>query len=232
MPRKQTAIGAAAPVSARVKICGLTRPEDTAVAVASGTDYVGVVFAGGPREIAPEDARAVLGPASGRALRVGVFPAADADRISDYARVAGLDVAQVHGGEAVSADEIRAVRTQSGLAVWAVVRVPGAVLPPAQRLRELFEAADAVLLEAYVPGVLGGSGRQLPWSELAATLTPLRVPGSTLVLAGGLKPTNVAHAIEALSPDVVDVSSGIEVEPGVKDHALIRTFIAAARGGI
>ena len=219
-------------MSAHVKICGLTRPEDTAVAVASGADYVGVVFAGGPREIAPEDARAVLEPAYGRALRVGVFPSADADRIADYAGVAGLDVAQVHGGKSVSVDEIRAVRTRSGLAVWAVVRIPGAVLPPADQLRELFEAADAVLLEAYVPGVLGGTGRQLPWHELAATLAPIRPHGSTLVLAGGLNPTNVARAIEALSPDVVDVSSGVEMEPGVKDHALVRTFIAAARGGI
>lgn len=212
----------------RVKICGLTRPEDVAFAVESGASFVGVIFAGGPRSISPERARTVLEPAAGKVARVGVFRTLDPVEISAVAGSAGLDVAQLHGEPAT--EEVRRIREHTGLAVWAVVRVRGSSLP--DHLPELFEAADAVLLETYVPGLLGGTGQQLPWRELGAELLPVRPPGSTMVLAGGLNPENVARASAELSPDIVDVSSGVELEPGVKDHELIRTFVAAARGAL
>jgi phosphoribosylanthranilate isomerase len=94
----------------------------------------------------------------------------------------------------------------------------------------LFGAADAVVLDARVPGMLGGSGVTIPWAALREVLAPWRA-GAPLVLAGGLTPQNLQEAIVALEPAVVDVSSGVEVAPGVKDHERMRAFQRAATGG-
>ena len=93
-------------------------------------------------------------------------------------------------------------------------------------LDELFDAAEAVVLDARVAGTLGGSGQPLDWAQLAPGVARVR-RGRALVLAGGLRPDNVGEAIAALAPDVVDVSSGVECAPGIKDHALMRAFQAA-----
>jgi len=95
--------------------------------------------------------------------------------------------------------------------------------PP--ELWQLFDIVDGVLLDAKVPGRLGGTGAALPWQELIDQIQPLREGSrSRLILAGGLRPENVAEAIRLLRPDVVDVSSGVETEPGVKDRARMRAF--------
>jgi phosphoribosylanthranilate isomerase len=211
-------------VRTEVKFCGLTRPEDAGCAVSLGASYLGVIFAGGPRNIAPEAAADVLARATSQVRRVGVFGAADASAIARAARIAGLHIAQLHGDPDAAA--IDAVRRHFGGAVWAVLRVVGD-LP--KQAAALFEAADGVVLDARVEGRLGGTGTALDWASLAGPV--VRARGSRparLVLAGGLTPENVGTAIGHLAPDVVDVSSGVESAPGIKDFARMRAFAVAA----
>lgn len=207
---------------AEVKICGLTRSIDAEFADAAGASYLGVIFAGGPRERSPADARAVL--SGRRARKVGVFASQSAAEISEIATLVGLDVVQLHG----DADEARiaGVRAATGLEVWAVVRTSTGVLT--EEHEKVADAADALVVDALVPGQLGGNGVALPWMELGESLDAL-ASGHRIVLAGGLTPDNVAEAIDYVSPMVVDVSSGVESSPGIKDQKLVRAFIAAAR---
>jgi phosphoribosylanthranilate isomerase len=104
--------------------------------------------------------------------------------------------------------------------IWAVVRVSDS-LP--DRVGSLIDASDGLLLDAYVPSVLGGSGVSFAWDAVAADLRTIRGQ-RPIILAGGLRPENVAEAIAALSPNVVDVSSGVESAPGIKDHERMRAF--------
>lgn len=203
-----------------VKFCGLTRVEDAREAASLGASYAGVIFAGGPRQVAPPRARAILDGAA-PLQRVGVFARADAAHIADAAGVARLDVVQLHGDP--TPEDVRRVREQLAKEVWAVVRVDDRP-PPA--LAELFDAASAVLLDARVEGALGGTGVAIAWPRVAEAVAAAR-RGRRMVLAGGLRPENVAAAVRALRPDVVDVSSGVESAPGVKDHARMRAFAAA-----
>ena len=207
---------------ADVKICGLTRSIDAEFADAAGAAYLGVIFAGGPRERTPEEARDTL--SGRRARKVGVFAAQPADEISRIASLVGLDVIQLHG--ASDTDRVAAVRAATGLEVWAVVRTSTGILP--DDAEELADAADALLVDAMVPGQLGGSGVAVPWIQLGESLDEMTA-GHRIVLAGGLTPDNVAEAIDYVSPMVVDVSSGVESAPGIKDQKLVRAFIAAAR---
>jgi phosphoribosylanthranilate isomerase len=206
-----------------VKVCGLTRAADARAAAMCGARYVGVVFAGGPRHVSPEAAAAVLGGAGAGVLRVGVFGDADVSAISKAVRAAALDIVQLHGDP--SARQVRKVRQATGKQVWAVLRIRGAA--PADRVAELDGEADAIVFETRVEGKLGGTGTSFDWSAAASGPRPRR---SRLVVAGGLTIANVAQAIAALAPDVVDVSSGVEERPGVKDHERLRLFADAARG--
>lgn len=205
-----------------VKICGLTRAADAEFADAAGAAYLGVIFAGGPRERSPAEARATL--AGRRAKRVGVFASQSEQVIADIASVVGLHVVQLHGN--ADAARIRAVRAATGLEVWAVVRTADGVLP--EFVDDVAEVADALLIDALVPDVLGGTGRAVPWGRLGESLDEMS-EGHRIVLAGGLTPENVAEAIRYVSPMIVDVSSGVESAPGVKEPARIRAFIAAVR---
>jgi phosphoribosylanthranilate isomerase len=211
-------------VGVRIKFCGLTRREDASQAVALGASFVGAIFAGGPRLVTPERAREVYEGAGTLAEWVGVFGADSPRSIDEAARASGAHIIQLHGDP--RAADVRAVRARFGGGVWAAARADGSLLP--DWAEELFREADAVLLDARVPGALGGTGVALEWGALARSLEAVR--GSTpVVLAGGLKPENVAEAIRLLSPDVVDVSSGVESAPGIKDHARMRAFVEAAR---
>ena len=209
-------------MTVEVKVCGLTRAEDAEFADAAGAAYLGVIFAGGPRERTPVEARATL--AGRRARRVGVFASQSEAEIGDIASTVGLHVVQLHGEP--DPDRIRAVRAATGLEIWAVVRTADGVLP--EHVDDVADVSDALLIDALVPGVLGGTGRVIPWARLGESLDAMTV-GHRIVLAGGLTPENVADAISYVSPMIVDVSSGVESAPGVKDPARIRAFIAAVR---
>lgn len=192
------------------------------MAASLGAQYVGAIFAGGPRDLTPGRAAEVLGAAGHGVQRVGVFGTADVHRIATVAETAGLHVIQLHGDPTV--EDIEAVQTGTGCSVWAVIRVADREVPANARM--LFARSQAVVLDAKVAGRLGGTGVALPWSALAPSLRLVRQNGQ-MVLAGGLTPANVHQAIDALDPSIVDVSSGVESAPGIKDHAKMRAFAEA-----
>jgi phosphoribosylanthranilate isomerase len=171
----------------------------------------------------PTQARAVLDAAGGTVKRAGVFATNAPDEIAKIAETARLDVVQLHGDPTVA--DVRAVRKKFRGEVWAAIRIAGAHIPP--EAEPLFDAADAIVLDARSEKRLGGTGEALPWDDLAVDLARDR-GSSAVVLAGGLKSDNVAGAIRTLAPDVVDVSSGVESAPGIKDPRLMREFYAAA----
>jgi phosphoribosylanthranilate isomerase len=206
----------------RAKICGLTRPADAAAAVAAGADYLGVVFAGGPRRVTALQAAEIRAAAAGVPF-MGVFGAQSVDEILRLSRALGLDGAQLHGAYArKDAARLRA----EGLLVWRVVRLGGAadlgLLPAAMA------QADAVLVEPRVAHASGGTGTPLDLALARQARTGLA--GGAMVLAGGLTPESVATAVALVRPDVVDVSSGVEHLPGIKDPDKIARFLEAVVG--
>ncbi|MFL5623375.1 MAG: phosphoribosylanthranilate isomerase [Gemmatimonadaceae bacterium] len=203
----------------------MTRREDAALAAEIGASYIGVVFADGPRKVSPIEGGDILDAAGDRVKRVGVFGTNDADAIARTATDARLDVVQLHAD--ASAADVKKLRSKFRGQVWAAIRIAGTHIPSSAEA--LFDTADAVVLDARTEKGLGGTGEALPWSDLAVDLARDR-GSAAVVLAGGLKPGNVVSAIRTLAPDVVDVSSGIESAPGIKDPWLMREFYAAATG--
>lgn len=206
---------------AAIKFCGLTRREDVAAADRLGAAYAGVIFAGGPRMQTIDSARPLLeGTASLRP--VGVFRSGARDELRSALAALPLAVVQLHGD--VTEREVAAARDAGAREVWAVARVGAAGLPG--EIETLFQVADAVVLDTATASGLGGSGERFDWEQVADRLStmPRR---ARMVLAGGLRPDNVAGAIRTLRPDVVDVSSGVESSPGIKDFDLMRRFVDA-----
>ena len=204
-----------------MKICGLTRPGDAAAAREAGADWLGIVFASGPRVVRPDRAAAIVTAAGDRPV-LGVFgsqPASAILEICDTARLAG---AQLHGAyTAADASELR----RAGLIVWQVVHLAGDA--DLVRLDEPWDT-DAVLVEPRVPHADGGAGS--PLALPLARAARAHLGARRMVLAGGLGPDTVAAAVGLVAPDVVDVSSGVESLPGVKDQDKIARFVEAARG--
>ena len=212
-----------------IKFCGMTRSQDIVVAGELGAEYVGFIFAGGPRAVTLARARQLKSHLPPGVKCVGVFGSdRELGTPSDIARSLGLDVVQLHGDpdEGVVED----VRRGFGGAIWAALRLDGAALP--KRAAALFACADAVVLDSYSPAALGGTGVALPWSQLAAAVDAVR-SRARLVLAGGLRAETVGSAMRAIRPDVVDVSSGVELAPGIKDPIKLMAFRDAvwAEGG-
>lgn len=204
-----------------VKICGLTRAEDASAAAAAGAAFLGVVFAGGPR-VADRARAAAIVAAAGPIPVFGVFGGQTVEEILRVRDACGLRGAQLHGAY----DVVAAVRLRrEGLLVWRVVRLEGEA--DLELLSHAGEGADAVLVEPRVAGAPGGAGRPLP--PTLARGVRSRVAGR-LVLAGGLRPETVAAAVGLVRPDAVDVSSGVEVLPGIKDSRKIEQFVEAVRG--
>ncbi len=203
----------------------MTRPQDAALASEIGVSFVGVVFADGPRRVTPAQARVILDAAGPGVKRVGVFGTNAPEEIGRVSEEARLDVVQLHADPTPS--DVRAVRKKFIGEVWAAIRIAGAHIPPESEM--LFTTADAIVLDARSERALGGTGMALPWDDLAVDLARDR-GSAAVVLAGGLKPDNVASAVRTLAPDVVDVSSGVEISPGMKDPWLMREFYAAATG--
>jgi phosphoribosylanthranilate isomerase len=201
----------------RVKICGLTVPEEAAACAAAGAWAVGMVFAeGSPRRVGPEDAAAITEALPAGVERVGVFVDPDPREVAAIASGCGLTWVQAHG-----AVDVAALRAATGLPVIAGVAVDG----PEAIGRAEASPADLVLLDAAVPGRHGGTGRAFRWEILEE-----RPLGRPFALAGGLTPANVAEAVRRLRPAVVDVSSGVERAAGRKDPERVRAFLAAVAG--
>lgn len=211
-------------MAVEIKFCGMTRAADAEYAASLGAAYVGVIFAESRRRVDPGAATGVLAGVRGRASTVGVFGPATVETIATVASDVGLDVVQLHGDP--SPDVVERVRPRFGGAVWAVVRIADSALPDSAA--ELLAVADAVVLDAKVAGQLGGTGQSFDWGAIARTLDRRRAR-ARVVLAGGLSPENVADAVRIIAPDVVDVSSGVESAPGIKDHARMRAFRDAVR---
>jgi phosphoribosylanthranilate isomerase len=205
-------------VTPEIKFCGLTRSVDAQFAAELGAGYVGVIFAGGPRHRTVEQAAAVLAELPRGVRRVGVFGSQPPEEVAKVVSALKLDVAQLH--DRGDPSSIAEVRKRTSAELWAVIRLSRGFLP--ENSKAIAAVADGIVLDAYVPGGLGGTGVALPWEDLAHKLDVLR--SIRLILAGGLRPENVARAISLVAPDVVDVSSGVETDVGIKDHERMKAF--------
>lgn len=201
----------------KIKICGLTRAEDAIEAARLGADFLGLIFI-------ETSKRVVDGPRAAEIIRevrkttpdakfVGVFRDASIDVMRDTARATGLDYIQMHGTE--TDEDIDAV----GVPVIKTFRV-GDALPDTTSINK----AEWLLFDTYDERREGGTGRRFDWSLLA--MYPRSKP---FLLAGGLNPGNVAAAISLVRPNAVDVASGVESEPGIKDHSLLKAFFERVR---
>ena len=207
-----------------IKICGLTTPAALDWAIAARADYAGlVVFPPSPRHLALADAAALGAQAAGRIKLVGLFVDAADSLIAETVAAARLDVIQLHGQEDPA--RVAALRAAFGLPVWKAMAVSSR--EDIARAETFAGAADLVLFDAKPPkgaALPGGLGLVFDWSLLAGHRGS--VPWG---LAGGLSPANVAQAVRATQAPLVDVSSGVECAPGVKDVDLIAAFCKAAR---
>jgi phosphoribosylanthranilate isomerase len=208
-----------------IKFCGLTRPVDAAHAVALGADYLGVVLAPSPRQVTIAAARRLFDPSVTTTRRVGVFVAPALDDLRRAVDELALDAVQLHGVGPAPLEDLRSA-LGAEVAVWGVAGVEGATVDAAAVT--LARACDVLLFDSRIAGHTGGSGRAFDWTAARSTVDGLR-GSARIALAGGLHPGNVAEAVLALSPDIVDVSSGIEASPGVKDPARMTAFAAAVR---
>jgi phosphoribosylanthranilate isomerase len=195
----------------RVKICGIQRLEDAMAAVDAGADAIGLNFwRPGRRYVLPEVARVIARALPPLVMRVGVFADEDAETVRKITTLCGLDALQLHGSESPEFCH------QFDRPVIKGVKVRG---PESVMGLDRYRVA-AFLLDAHVPGEMGGTGRTFDWA-LAARAKE----AGPVILSGGLTPENVGEAIRAAKPYAVDVASGVETE-GRKDPAKIRAFIA------
>lgn len=198
----------------RVKICGLTRVEDVKSAVAAGADAVGFVFTKSPRQINIETAMQLIQHVPGHVLRVGLFLDQGSPEICRVLEAVALDVLQFHGSETQQQCE------RYGLPWLKAVAMEDA--RSARQAEEDFPAAMGLLLDSHSRGQRGGSGKVFDWSLSQSLSIPVW-------LAGGLSVKNVGQAICTVRPYAVDVSSGVETAPGIKDPTLMCEFIRVVK---
>lgn len=198
----------------RVKICGITNKEDLAAACLAGADAVGFVFyPPSPRAISTEQLLGFIETIPAFVTKVGLFVNESPEVVKETARVLKLDLLQFHGDESAdycqqfNQSYIKAVRVKPGLNLI-------------QYAKE-FKSASGLLLDAFVPGIPGGTGEKFDWDLIP---TNLDLP---VILAGGLDDLNVAEAIQKVKPWAVDVSGGVERQKGLKDHQKIFAFVNA-----
>lgn len=203
-------------MSVRVKICGITRPDDLAAACAAGADALGFVFyAKSPRNVGIGQAAALVAALPPFVQSVGLFVDAAPEFVAAVLAAVPLDLLQFHGDETPaecahhSRPWIKAIRVAPGTDLL--------------KCAADFSDARGLLLDAYVPGVPGGTGERFDWSLIPESL-PLPV-----VLSGGLAPGNVAEAVRRVRPWAVDVSSGVELSKGIKDATKLAQFITQAK---
>jgi len=217
-----------------VKICGITRMEDAAFAARCGIDALGFIFyPKSPRYITPEKARRIIdalpidpgrrghrplaspfritSPKPGRIATIGVFVNEDSEKVQEIVSFCGLDLIQLHGGES-AAYCCRFPRERI---------IKALSLQTADDLRQIREfPCRAVLIDAYDPRRYGGTGQTANW-DLAVQVKNM----APLILSGGLNVDNIREALEIVRPEAVDINSGVEAGPGIKDHEKIRGMI-------
>ena len=198
-----------------VKVCGLTSVDDALMCVEAGVDAIGLNFWSGSVRSVPEAvARDIADATRGKVLIVGVFVDASADELARIRDQVGLDCVQLHGDEPPELvsrflpHAYKALRVRDGSVVETARSYPG----------------EHLLLDAYVPGLPGGTGATFDWSVARAVARERKV-----TLAGGITPENVAEAVREVSPYCVDTASGVEMSPGHKDARLVRELVRRAK---
>jgi phosphoribosylanthranilate isomerase len=197
----------------KIKICGNTRAQDVELAVELGVDLLGFIFTRSKRQVGADDVKAIIAQVPAGIERVGVFIDEPAEQIGAIAQACGLTAMQVY----------RPLTEKD--------RALGLLLLPAFRVQEgedlatiRLENGDHPLFDTWAPDTIGGTGRAWAWPQAKAVAR--RYP---VVVSGGLTPDNVGGAVRELHPWAVDVCSGVEAEPGRKDHAKLRAFVEAVR---
>jgi phosphoribosylanthranilate isomerase len=200
----------------QIKICGITRRTDALTAAACGADALGFIFyEGSPRHVTPETARAVCRDLPDGVIRIGVFVNEDPSKIIEIVDYCGMDMIQLHGDE--QPEDCR--RLPAGHLIKAVSeRVDGALAASAQY------PVRAILLDHREAGRYGGTGKASDWG-LARRIKA----AYPLILAGGLNDGNIEEAIRSVAPDAVDINSGVENAPGIKNPEKIRNIIEIIR---
>lgn len=197
----------------RVKICGITRIEDAIAAVDAGADALGFVFyAKSPRAVSIADAADIIDRLPAFVTSVALFVDAEPDYVKQVIAQTRVDLLQFHGNETpqmcaqFERPFIKALRMRPGVDLNQQILA--------------YANAKGVLLDAYTPGIPGGTGEQFDWSRIPAEIA------SQITLAGGLDSSNVAAAIEQVGPYAVDVSGGVELSKGIKDARKLKQFFA------
>lgn len=206
------------PVRTRVKICGITRQQDALAAVNAGADAIGLVFyPPSPRAIDAQTAAQICRALPPLVDKVGLFVNASVSEVEQVLAAVPLSLIQFHG------DETPEFCEQFGKTYIKAVRLADAGEARQQALDAIAAHSNAagVLIDSYKPGTPGGTGTTFDWSTLPDTIT------QPIILAGGLSAENVSVAIDTVQPYAVDVSSGVEAEPGIKDSARIDAFMRA-----
>jgi phosphoribosylanthranilate isomerase len=194
----------------KVKICGITNLEDALAAVKWGADALGFVFAPSPRQVTPQQVANIVAGLPPFVCKVGVFVDSGLPEVKETMRACGLDLAQLHGSESpdfcgeVFPRVIKSFRVEDESVL--------ALLPQYK--------VSAYLLDSYNEALKGGTGRSFDW-EIAKKARRY----GPIILSGGLTSANVRQAISLVRPYAVDVSSGVESKPGVKDHAKLQAFL-------
>lgn len=205
-------------VKTKVKICGITSIEDAQAAVAAGADAIGLVFyPPSSRYVTPHLAEEIVAGVGPFVTTVGLFVNEDAAVVKKTLAIAGLHLLQFHGDESAQYCQqferpyIKALRMSPDL-------------DPLQAMAD-FPGACGYLFDAWQPDKFGGTGKTFDWQRIAG------LASDNLILAGGLNPDNVESAVQTVRPYAVDVSGGVELAPGKKDHRALKAFISYAKRG-
>jgi phosphoribosylanthranilate isomerase len=200
----------------RIKICGITRAEDAISASEEGADAIGLVFyPASKRAVNIKSATAIIQVLPPFITKVGLFVNASAETVKSVLKEVNLDLLQFHGEEAqedcllYNKPFIKAVKVKEGIDIYNQSRI--------------YDKSLGILLDSFVPGVPGGTGETFNWK-----LVPDNIE-KPIILAGGLNPENVCYAIDRIRPYAVDVSGGVESEPGIKDRIKMKNFIKSVR---
>ena len=201
----------------KIKICGITNYDDAAMAVDLGVDVLGFIFASSPRKTDPDRVREIIRKLPPFVKTVGVFVNEDTKKLMDIVEYCGLDNVQLHGDESPELCENLMPRTIKTLRIRDDCNI--------EQYEPYIEKVRAFLLDTYSKKVAGGTGKTFNW-DIAVKMKTLGVP---IILAGGLSPANIQEAIQKVQPYAVDVNSGVEENPGKKDHSLMKELFKNLR---